>query len=75
LAAGHDLIVLDLADVTFLDCSALRAIDDLASEASGRGVRLALENVPALTAHVLELTGLDWNLAARGTTVSIRPSL
>ena len=54
-------LVLDLAGLTFIDSSGLRALVALAKDAGGRGVALTLRNVPRHAQRVLELTGLaDW---------------
>jgi anti-anti-sigma factor len=56
-----DGVVLDLAQLTFIDSSGLRALVALAKDAESRGTSLALRNLPRHAQRVLELTGLgDW---------------
>ena len=61
LAEAPDGVVLDLARLTFIDSSGLRALVTLAKDAESRGTSLALRNLPHHAQRVLELTGLgDW---------------
>jgi anti-anti-sigma factor len=61
LAEAPDGVVLDLAQLTFIDSSGLRALVALAKDAESRGTSLALRNLPRHAQRVLELTGLgDW---------------
>jgi anti-sigma B factor antagonist len=50
-------LVIDLADVTFMDSSALRELLHAQLEADRRGARLVLVGVPANVRRVLEITG------------------
>jgi anti-sigma B factor antagonist len=52
-------VVLDLAQLSFIDSSGLRTLVALAKEAESQGTSLALRNLPRQTRRVLELTGLD----------------
>jgi anti-anti-sigma factor len=61
LEHAPDGVVLDLAQLTFIDSSGLRALVALAKDADSRGTSLALRNLPRHAQRVLELTGLgDW---------------
>jgi anti-anti-sigma factor len=61
LEQAPDGVVLDLAQLTFIDSSGLRALVALAKDADSRGTSLALRNLPRHAQRVLELTGLgDW---------------
>jgi anti-sigma B factor antagonist len=61
LGEAPDGVVLDLAELTFIDSSGLRVLVALAKEAESRGTSLALHNLPRHAQRVLELTGLgDW---------------
>ena len=56
-----DGVVLDLAQLTFIDSSGLRVLVALAKDAESRGTSLALRSLPRHAQRVLELTGLgDW---------------
>ena len=56
---GPSSIVLDLAALTFIDSSGLRALVSLSKEARERGSSFALRNVPRHAQRVLDLTGLS----------------
>lgn len=56
-AAGARGLVIDLADVTFADSSALRELLHARQEADRRGTRLVLVGVPASLRRLLEITG------------------
>jgi anti-anti-sigma factor len=61
LAEAPDGVVLDLAQLTFIDSSGLRALVALAKDAASRNSSLALRNLPRHAQRVLDLTGLgDW---------------
>jgi anti-anti-sigma factor len=61
LEEAADGVVLDLAQLTFIDSSGLRALVALAKDAESRRKSLALRNLPRHAQRVLELTGLgDW---------------
>jgi anti-anti-sigma factor len=61
LDGAPDGVVLDLAQLTFIDSSGLRVLVALAKDAESRGTALALRNLPRHAQRVLELTGLgDW---------------
>ncbi len=61
LEEAPDGVVLDLAQLTFIDSSGLRALVALAKDAESLGTSLALRNLPRHAQRVLELTGLgDW---------------
>jgi len=61
LEDAPDGVVLDLAALSFIDSSGLRALVALSKDAKSRGASLALENLPRHAQRVLELTGLsDW---------------
>jgi anti-anti-sigma factor len=61
LGEAPDGVVLDLAELTFIDSSGLRVLVALAKDAESRGTTLALRNLPRHAQRVLELTGLgDW---------------
>ena len=54
-------VLLDMAQLTFIDSSGLRALVALAKDAESRRTKLALRNLPRHAQRVLELTGLgDW---------------
>jgi anti-sigma B factor antagonist len=61
LVEAPDGVVLDLAQLTFIDSSGLRVLVALAKDAESRGTALALRNLPRHAQRVFELTGLgDW---------------
>jgi anti-anti-sigma factor len=57
---GEDVarIVLDVSDLTFIDCSNIELIDDLRIEAGQRGAYLEIRSPSAHLVRVFELTGL-----------------
>ncbi|MDN4160416.1 STAS domain-containing protein [Nocardioides abyssi] len=64
---GHVHVVVDLADVPFIDSSALGALVAAHRRARGLGGSLAVAGIQAPVARILELTGLDRVLAAYPT--------
>ncbi|MFE5143586.1 STAS domain-containing protein [Streptomyces fagopyri] len=58
LAAGQ-LLVLDLARLDFCDSSGISALLSARSLATGQGAGIALAAVPANTARILGIVGLD----------------
>ncbi|MFD0279589.1 STAS domain-containing protein [Kitasatospora sp. NPDC127111] len=62
LAENHE-VVLDLSEVTFMDCAGLNALIDARNQADRRGARLTLRNVGRPVARILALTGLTGRLA------------
>lgn len=60
-AKSPSSLVLDLAGLTFIDSSGLRALVAVSNEARSRDVAIALRSVPRHAQRVLEMTGLaDW---------------
>jgi anti-anti-sigma factor len=58
-------LILDFGGVTFMDSSGLRVIIDIHNELRARDSLLALENVPATTRKLLEVTGMTDHLDIR----------
>ena len=58
LARPVDTICVDLATLTFIDSSGLRALDAIRTQADEQGVRLLLVSVPTQARRVLELTDM-----------------
>jgi anti-anti-sigma factor len=52
-------IVIDLAALTFIDSSGLRALVSVSKEAQSRDATIALRNVPRHAQRVLDITGLS----------------
>jgi anti-sigma B factor antagonist len=61
------LVVVDMSGVTFCDASGLAALLGARRRASGKGVTLVLAAVPAQVEALLEVTGLNRAIAARGS--------
>lgn len=59
MAAGSGEIVLDMAELTFIDSTGLSGVATLAEQARSSGASLELRSPSELTAQVLEVTGLD----------------
>lgn len=57
-------LVLDMAEVTFVDSSGIGCLVDIRQLASTRGAELQLENVPSRIRRLLEITGVDGYLGA-----------
>ncbi len=55
--AHHGDVVVDLAGVTFLDCSGLRALLAVRQQAARAHARLRLRAVPAAVDRILRVTG------------------
>jgi anti-sigma B factor antagonist len=66
-AGGARVVVLDLAEVTFLDSSALRELLRADAALRARGAHLLLAAVPAGVARLLELTRTTGMLTAAPT--------
>lgn len=62
LGGAHELFVLDLREVTFLDSSGLRLMLRLDERQRGEGRRLTVVRGGRRVARVLELTGADQRL-------------
>ncbi|MFJ7243028.1 STAS domain-containing protein [Kitasatospora sp. NPDC098652] len=56
--ADHRQVVLDLSQVTFMDCSGLNVLMEARNQADRNGARLALRGITRPVARLLELTGL-----------------
>jgi anti-anti-sigma factor len=56
-AARRPTLVIDLAEVTFLDSSGLRELLNARDDAERRGARLVLCGVPARVLRLMQLTG------------------
>ena len=60
---GDDQIVLDMADLAFIDSTGLSVVARLAGAASAAGCTLEVRSPSALTTRVLAVTGLDRTIA------------
>ncbi|MFI0898112.1 STAS domain-containing protein [Streptomyces sp. NPDC020983] len=60
----HHRVVLDLSDVTFMDCTGLRALVHARNLADRLGNRLVLRGAARPVLRLLRLTGLDKRLCA-----------
>jgi anti-anti-sigma factor len=67
IGQGHDRLVLDLAEVTFLDSSGINAIVRVLRSAEAHGGRLALARPTRQARRVFELTSFDRFVAVRDT--------
>lgn len=56
---GHQGLVLDFAELKFMDASGLTVIVDIAGRLAGSAGELAVRSVPALTQRILDLTGVS----------------
>lgn len=54
-----EVLVIDLADVTFMDSTGLGALVTVRNESIRVGKRLTLANVPEQVRQILAITGLD----------------
>ncbi|MFE5581600.1 STAS domain-containing protein [Kitasatospora sp. NPDC056531] len=61
---AHREVVLDLSEVTFMDCSGLGILGQARNQADRCGRRLVLRGVGHPVARLLKLTGLTRRLAA-----------
>ncbi|MCG6500010.1 STAS domain-containing protein, partial [Kitasatospora sp. A2-31] len=59
----HREVVLDLTEVTFMDCSGLNAIVNARNRADRQGAHLVLRGIGRPVARLLALTGLTRRLA------------
>ncbi|MFF4344380.1 STAS domain-containing protein [Kitasatospora sp. NPDC001540] len=57
--AEHREVVLDLSEVTFMDCAGLRVLLAAGEQADRTGARLVLRGAGRPVTRLLELTGLD----------------
>ncbi len=61
LDAAPSSIVVDLAELSFIDSSGLRVLVSVSKDAQSRGATLGLRNVPRHAQRVLDITGLsEW---------------
>ncbi len=65
MAAGSGEIVLDMAELTFIDSTGFSGVATLAEQARSSGASLELRSPSELTAQVLEVTGLDRVITVR----------
>lgn len=63
--AGHRRIVLDLAELRFVDSTGLGCIAGLTRESAEVGATLTVTNPSTMTEQVLRLTGLDRAVSVR----------
>ncbi|MFH9352183.1 STAS domain-containing protein [Kitasatospora sp. NPDC017646] len=61
--AEHQEVVLDLSEVTFMDCSGLGVLVRARNQADRSGRRLVLRGIGRPVTRLLELTGLGRRLA------------
>jgi len=64
--AGAHRLVVDLSGVEFLDCTGLSALVCTGAACAAHGCALRLVGAHGMVMRVLELTGLDKTLNARG---------
>ncbi|MFJ9444967.1 STAS domain-containing protein [Kitasatospora sp. NPDC101235] len=73
--AEHHVVVLDLSQVTFMDCAGLGALVQARNQADHSGRRLVLHGTGRPVARLLKLTGLTRRLApAPGPATGRAPS-
>jgi anti-sigma B factor antagonist len=61
LDAAPSSIVVDLAELSFIDSSGLRVLVSVSKDAQSRGATLGLRNIPPHAQRVLDITGLsEW---------------
>lgn len=70
---GHTNLVLDFADLDFLDCAGLRVIACTSARLQPSG-SLSIRSLPAITRRILEITGVDELVHIEPTDVTGRPS-
>jgi anti-sigma B factor antagonist len=63
MADGAGTILIDLADLSFMDCSGLSAFIVSAARAKARGTRLVFDNCQRQVKRVFALTGMEGLLA------------
>jgi anti-anti-sigma factor len=57
--AGHRTMVLDLAESTFMDASGLGVLARVAARLGEAGGTIGVRSIPALTRHILDVTGVS----------------
>jgi anti-anti-sigma factor len=62
LPPGAEAVIIDLAELSFMDSSGLHAFEEYAGTLNGSGP-LVLENVPLNIRRVFAITGVDQNPA------------
>jgi anti-anti-sigma factor len=60
LPPGGEAVIIDLAELSFMDSSGLHAFEEYAGALNGSGP-LVLENVPLNIRRVFAITGVDQN--------------
>ena len=62
-----DGLVIDLANVTFMDSSGLRILMDLTARAAEAGVAMVLRSPSRPVARIIEISGLDGVLSVQAS--------
>jgi anti-sigma B factor antagonist len=63
-AEGHSAVVVDLTGISFMDCSALRALARMRRELEARGGRLCLVATKPSVLRLFGLAKMDFSLVA-----------
>ena len=58
MAAGSNVVAVDLSDVSFIDSSSLAVLAHFSRKMQGRDVRLIVTSASPIAMRVLELTGV-----------------
>ena len=66
LASKPNYLTVDLAEVAYIDTSALATLVEAARIARGQGTKLILRGVQGQTQHLLQITELDHLFDIRG---------
>ncbi|MFF0388295.1 STAS domain-containing protein [Kitasatospora sp. NPDC004615] len=72
---AHREVVLDLSEVTFMDCAGLGALVRARNQADRSGRRLILRGAGRCVVRLLELTGLHRRLAAEPRAGTVAPDI
>ncbi|MFI2608938.1 STAS domain-containing protein [Kitasatospora sp. NPDC018619] len=72
---SHREVVLDLSEVTFMDCAGLGALVRARNQADRGGRRLVLRGADRRVVRLLKLTGLHRRLAVEPSPAPVAPGL
>jgi anti-anti-sigma factor len=62
IGSGSTLVIVDFAQLSFLDSTGIKCLIDAANDGDAAGSRLVVRNATGMVRKVLEITGIDARL-------------